>query len=607
MQVDHPHRGKQAPVRGLSTVVTGSLGTPSSCRVRARARWPWLFFRRLALLLVLALVLFCHAGLAGTVSSPRRTYDEINSPDRKSVHAIDRNIWVFDQAFAERFTMPERWIDKSLQGAYALAYRPEWTYQRTCTGQGEQRRCAPIHHCLLDLYLPKTLDLAWASDRPFDYNPRHHYNSQRFLTPQRPEDRFPWEHPSGDKGLDKVVGFDRVEGVFAIDGAQQTRPIEVMRYERRRFQDMDIVILRLDSCKPDQDDEPLRLRLPLRTAGKGTPPTSDAAASSLPEGGPWHEVVIPTPFVAKMGEHRRRYFGPESQAEIDKFLSGYDAMPRFRAEEMQRKGWLGKVAALYTRLTGDSADKGKEAASTPYDVYFGPQATGSYLEDQNVWTYSPAFAKRFGMPEKWIDPHLQGVEAMAFRVEWWPTKDCGYFGDPKVCRFWDRCILDLYTPKSADIEWAETDDVGHSSYFNLLQTRFFVPKNEVDKNKRDAFRKAKLGPRNIALGRHDAGGDNVIIQLINRPLFYDRSLHNGVDLNIISVSCILDTKESLKYGLGPVTGSTYHPNQFHNVVYSRRLHLRVIDYYRVSVEQRSLWSEIKRNLLEAPSKHADRG
>jgi hypothetical protein len=37
---------------------------------------------------------------------------------------------------------------------------------------------------------------------------------------------------------------------------------------------------------------------------------------------------------------------------------------------------------------------------------------GTYTKDTHVWVYTSAFAKRFGMPQEWVDDELKGAEAL---------------------------------------------------------------------------------------------------------------------------------------------------------------------------------------------------
>jgi hypothetical protein len=41
---------------------------------------------------------------------------------------------------------------------------------------------------------------------------------------------------------------------------------------------------------------------------------------------------------------------------------------------------------------------------------------GTYTKDTHVWVYTSKFAKRFGMPQEWVDDELKGAEALAYRV-----------------------------------------------------------------------------------------------------------------------------------------------------------------------------------------------
>jgi hypothetical protein len=42
---------------------------------------------------------------------------------------------------------------------------------------------------------------------------------------------------------------------------------------------------------------------------------------------------------------------------------------------------------------------------------------GTYTKDIHVWVYTSKFAKRFGMPQEWVDDELKGAEALAYRLD----------------------------------------------------------------------------------------------------------------------------------------------------------------------------------------------
>jgi hypothetical protein len=51
-----------------------------------------------------------------------------------------------------------------------------------------------------------------------------------------------------------------------------------------------------------------------------------------------------------------------------------------------------------------------------YNTRYTPQGRikagkrGTYKKDTHVWVYTSAFAKRFGMPQEWVDDELKGAE-----------------------------------------------------------------------------------------------------------------------------------------------------------------------------------------------------
>ena len=80
-----------------------------------------------------------------------------------------------------------------------------------------------------------------------------------------------------------------------------------------------------------------------------------------------------------------------------------------------------------------------------------------YTRDHNVWVYTSAFAKRFGMPERWIDDSLQGAEAVAFHRDRYNSQLCSYAGNSENCRPYYACLFDIYLSDndSARIPWLD--------------------------------------------------------------------------------------------------------------------------------------------------------
>lgn len=76
--------------------------------------------------------------------------------------------------------------------------------------------------------------------------------------------------------------------------------------------------------------------------------------------------------------------------------------------------------------------------------------------DNNIWVYTEEFAKRFGMPKRWIGKEdFKGALAIAYRQEIYAIKECGYFQSWENCReFREMDVLDIYVPHNLEtIPW----------------------------------------------------------------------------------------------------------------------------------------------------------
>ena len=110
------------------------------------------------------------------------------TPKAGQVYQEDINVWVYTQAFAERFGMPEKWVNGKLEGAHAAAFRVEEASARTMFPHKGEDVSKPIRYCILDLFLPSDADIPWANDKAADiwwYPPEAPY----YLAPQREKDK----------------------------------------------------------------------------------------------------------------------------------------------------------------------------------------------------------------------------------------------------------------------------------------------------------------------------------------------------------------------------------------------------------------------------------
>lgn len=94
----------------------------------------------------------------------------------------------------------------------------------------------------------------------------------------------------------------------------------------------------------------------------------------------------------------------------------------------------------------------------------------AYFKDNNVWVYTPAFAKTFGMPPENVYAELEGIEAAAFRVEGSGFQDCGYGGKEENCKEQYRCVTDVYIDEARyPLPWATQDRADWHPYYSSIQ------------------------------------------------------------------------------------------------------------------------------------------
>lgn len=121
-----------------------------------------------------------------------------------------------------------------------------------------------------------------------------------------------------------------------------------------------------------------------------------------------------------------------------------------------------------------------QAQTKTYENTFTPAARQAYSEDINVWAYTSAFAKRFGMPEQWIDDGLKGAYAVAFRVETSSARTMFPHKGPDVSKVRKRCVLDVYIPATADIPWVD-DHIADKWWYTPDSPTYLMPQSREDR------------------------------------------------------------------------------------------------------------------------------
>ena len=226
---------------------------------------------------------------------------------------------------------------------------------------------------------------------------------------------------------------------------------------------------------------------------------------------------------------------------------------------------------------------------------------GTYRKDTNVWVYTSAFAKRFGMPQQWIDDDLKGAEALAYRLDLdvYGTK-CGYFSDVESCRPSTACVVDMYIDDKANLPW--NNKARYASMYGRKSKSLLRSQYPNDKPAY-LYRRTKRGQQ------YKMGLDVVYVSGSKIPLNnyfvleYDRDIYKNLDYVSGTMTCgsfgksrdikveidkpALRKNGSIKYNYGSLAHSITVPNSFME---------RIETYDKAQYEPNSLFKALRDRL-----------
>lgn len=171
------------------------------------------------------------------------------------------------------------------------------------------------------------------------------------------------------------------------------------------------------------------------------------------------------------------------------------------------------------------------AVAATYEETFTPKAGKAYSEDINVWVYTSEFAKRFGMPEAWIDDGLKGAYALAFRVHMRGNKTMFPHKGPDVNMPIRDCIFDVYIPSDANISWADGRESARF-YSTPYSPTYLAPQSQEDRIWRS---------RAVGIESPGKKARAPLLQLNGGTLQireYDRELYSGVTYISFDMGCM---------------------------------------------------------------------
>ena len=187
-----------------------------------------------------------------------------------------------------------------------------------------------------------------------------------------------------------------------------------------------------------------------------------------------------------------------------------------------------------------------EGGYTRYDLEHTPEGIRAgarrsfYKHDPNVWVYNSEFAERFGMPKRWADDDLEGVLAVAFRIEWeYYRMNCGYFGEVENCSPTPVCILDLYISEEVGLPW--NTELRHDSMHGIKSNLMLdsILEDDFPQYLQRRTRRGRHYPIGLDFVKAFGGGGDPDMRhhMRMRMIEFERPLYKGINFISASIIC----------------------------------------------------------------------
>lgn len=151
----------------------------------------------------------------------------------------------------------------------------------------------------------------------------------------------------------------------------------------------------------------------------------------------------------------------------------------------------------------------------------------AFSKDPWTWGYTKEFAQRFHMPDKWIEPEMKGILAIAFRVtDVGQSVHCGLGGREDNCWPSVICQFDIYYDNSIQLPWVK-EAVTRDSFLTIpISSASYT--HDAYGRIMERYKTERGGPKPLLIGfSNDKGFSR---QFAANILYYDREFASGVGL-----------------------------------------------------------------------------
>lgn len=344
------------------------------------------------------------------------------------LYTVDPWVWAYIPPFAERFHMPEKWIEPELEGALGVAFRMMFPLTVQCGLGGDPKNCSATPRCQLDVYYDATIDLPWLHDDQIRDNLMEGMHSGLFLQDPEYQVRSTNQYYRQRPGPDGIPQPGPLASPVVFRSGDQNITGTVAHFDREYMPGVGLISW-FGLCP--------------------TQPDPGAAALTFPDstGVPQHVMRFPGSWMQRAHQIWLAHKDEQNAPLLTSVLEKVDELPP--SSWQQVKSWL----ADHNPFASRPAPPPPIDSSAYERAFVQGDGRNPFTADPFTWVYTRAFAERFGMPEKWIELELEGALAVAFRMVDLNIFDCGYGGSEHSCWPPTTCQMDMYYDTGIALPW----------------------------------------------------------------------------------------------------------------------------------------------------------
>lgn len=117
--------------------------------------------------------------------------------------------------------------------------------------------------------------------------------------------------------------------------------------------------------------------------------------------------------------------------------------------------------------------------SCPVGYYSGPRPGKSrYTKDEYLWVVTPEFAKAWCMPPEFVDATLKGAEAVAYKLVYEGSENCGFGGNKEACGRRTAHGFEIYYKSSLQLPSVSNTKYNYSALYMIPSSKHLISQHK---------------------------------------------------------------------------------------------------------------------------------